>query len=509
MIFVKNPEDIQTLGTVQGFQMGDQKWIFPSRFYAAIICADKEYVDYIPAVIDEIRRILKDRAEPPLGFPLDIRVLSEVIKPRETIPQGISRFLEGCLLGIVLLDGLRPNITYELGVLDGLNRPIIILYSEGAHISAKSLWGKMNQKKTLDVTGIGSRDWERLMDPPLEIDCHLSDLKGQWIKKVPNYINNPELFRKILLEEINKIKKDVLDLAILNTESSKQDIKISIDYYQNKYEESLKLIDKRLMVEPANALLCLAKSVNLIQLNRFSDALSAAEKAININPDFAEAWSNKGIALACLKEYDKAILSFEKALEIKPDLIAAINNKAHALNKLHRNQASVEAYKKAIILSPEDPSLWNDMASVYADLGQYDNAYIAIQKAIEIDPKNPMYWFNKGNALTDLNKIPDAIIAYDKAIELNPKYISPQCNKGILLFNNKEYLAAVHTFDRITEIDKYYGDAWYNKGLALFYLNRKEEAVEAIQTALSIFIKQKEKGRIYADLARSILKKIL
>lgn len=75
----------------------------------------------------------------------------------------ITRLISNCTFGIVCLDGLRPNISFEYGVLHGKQKPVILLREKAAQV---------------DISGF-FRDSPDLKFGPvsLNLDSQFSDVK--------------------------------------------------------------------------------------------------------------------------------------------------------------------------------------------------------------------------------------------------------------------------------------------------------------------------------------------
>jgi hypothetical protein len=93
---------------------------------------------------------------------------------------------------VVVLDGLRPNVTYEYGLLEAHERPVILLKEENATVDVKSLVG---ETVNLAVT-----------TPALNIDSHFSDIKGVNYA-IWNRLNPAGAVRTILQEYKKKKSK--------------------------------------------------------------------------------------------------------------------------------------------------------------------------------------------------------------------------------------------------------------------------------------------------------------
>ncbi len=94
----------------------------------------------------------------------DLRLTPSALESGADQRSQIIDLIEGCSFAVVVLDGLRPNVTYEYGLLEAYGKPIILLKEQSATVDIKSLVG---ESVNLAVTS-----------PALSIDSHFSDIKG-------------------------------------------------------------------------------------------------------------------------------------------------------------------------------------------------------------------------------------------------------------------------------------------------------------------------------------------
>jgi len=94
----------------------------------------------------------------------DLRLTPSALESGADQHSQIVDMIEDCSFAVVVLDGLRPNVTYEYGLLVAQDKPIILLKEESATVDIKSLVG---ETVSLGVTS-----------PVLNPDIHFSDIKG-------------------------------------------------------------------------------------------------------------------------------------------------------------------------------------------------------------------------------------------------------------------------------------------------------------------------------------------
>jgi hypothetical protein len=73
----------------------------------------------------------------------------------------ITNLIQQCDFAIVALDGLRPNVVFEYGLLRALGKPTIVLKEKNARVDIESY----------------SPTFARIMPVELNVDSHLSNIK--------------------------------------------------------------------------------------------------------------------------------------------------------------------------------------------------------------------------------------------------------------------------------------------------------------------------------------------
>ncbi|MCD5425353.1 MAG: hypothetical protein LRZ92_02690, partial [Methanosarcinaceae archaeon] len=153
-----------------------------------IVYPTVQYVGYVDNVIKLIKETMGRIYE------MEVKTLPETIKSQESNFKTILQMIKDCVLGIVILDGLRPNVVLEYGMLLGLEKPIIVLKDKNAEIDIKGLFDNSKSKS-------------KKANIKLNIDKHLSDVKDlhwtcyDW--------KNPNKLKEILENELVKNKEKI------------------------------------------------------------------------------------------------------------------------------------------------------------------------------------------------------------------------------------------------------------------------------------------------------------
>jgi hypothetical protein len=75
----------------------------------------------------------------------------------------ITKLIHDCTFGIVILDGLRPNVVFEYGILHGFERPVILFKEAEARVDMRGFLGDAPDLSLAQVA--------------LDLDKHFSDAK--------------------------------------------------------------------------------------------------------------------------------------------------------------------------------------------------------------------------------------------------------------------------------------------------------------------------------------------
>jgi len=463
------PRELESLVSLKGYK-------------CVILHTDKQYVSYIDNVIHIIREIM--------GNYFEVETLSDAIKPQESIREKILNLLKDCVLGIVILDGLRPNVILEYGALLALGKPVIVLRDENAEIDIKNLDDSL----------------KGISNPKLDIDKHLSDVKDSWCP--PYDWRNPEELRERLENDLKRLKDDIL-AEVGESFSTREIDRLDINNYKRFQDEFIKLAEYVISFTPpeyeqikvidenihhlANESKVRLSSKYYFELGniyeklaKHEEAIGSYDKAIEIDPDNTDAWNNKGTILGELGRHDEALKCFDKILEIDPNCAYAWSNKGIALGKLGRYDEALECHDKAIEINPNYAGAWNGKGTVLEELGRYDEALKCFSKAVRIDQNNANAWYNKGIVLKNSGRYDEALKCYDKAIEVDPDNIYVWNNRGTVLGRLGRHEEALSSFSRAIEIDSNYAHVWSNKGATLKELGRYDEALECFDKVLEI-----------------------
>jgi tetratricopeptide (TPR) repeat protein len=319
-----------------------------------------------------------------------------------------------CSLGLIILDGFRPNVLFEFGYLKAKSKPIIILQSVDAQINLKSLF------RAISDSGLTSTQFRRLCNPKLDVSFHLSDFAGKHVSKMDWKTKDADILHpsRVLLKEIEKRKREIIDETVqvktknLSKTQEKEMLKpiievislyysdnssLPIEHIQNLYSD-IKNIAKAKNLKPPVEIYRMIISIYekiIGSTKNISDAMSCLTNVQQISNDilhsisktnevlFANALMQNGNISLRLFNYSnekdycyKAIRAFEKALNI------------YKIKQMERKVAIGQ----------------NMVGEAYSQLSDIENPLLNCEKAIQA--------FNESLKILTYNEFP---VEYTKA----------------------------------------------------------------------------------------------
>ena len=193
-----------------------------------IVFSSEKHVKYIPPIVDFIRETLRKK-----GF--KVKLLSDETRDISRYADEFVRIADECVFGVVLLDGFRPNVLFEFGILLGLRKPVSVLMSEDAYISVTTLYENCKD------AGLSPAEFGKLKNPKIKLGSSndFSDLLTHILRYNPNtYKEKDEHVSKKLEVSIDKKKSEIKEelkrqLQKPGRDQTKLFAEIAANYFQN------------------------------------------------------------------------------------------------------------------------------------------------------------------------------------------------------------------------------------------------------------------------------------
>ena len=481
-----------------------------------IVFSSKE--EHIENVIDSIEMVIKGE------YDFTVKRLDKEIGSDESQYETILDILKECSFGIVILDGLRPNVMFEYGLLKGLGKPVMVFKEKNASIDVRNFYIDKSENER-----------ERIENPKIDYDKHLSDIKDRNYKEYDK--NNLRDFRQILDDDfvkhrggiINEIRrmmtpkgiiseevlmgeqlnviankiaktaKELIDqdeleidqtVKIIDNLAKEFRVEMPSEYYfslgniysnRQKYEKAIVYYDILLERNPEDSVAYRGKGHVLSHLDRFSEALACIDKALEIDQKDAGAWDIRARMLFELGKLDDAIKSHDKALELDQKEWILWFNKGVSLSFSGMNEEAIECYNKALELNPRDKCVLINKCITLHKIGRFDEELKCIDKGLEIYPMDAEFWKFKSRTFYDLSKFDDVLVCINKALEIEPENYGFLGNKAVTLHKLGRTDDALECIDKALKINQKDAGLWYQKGILTKDFN---EAVKYFDKAL-------------------------
>ncbi len=263
--------------------------------------------------------------------------------------------------------------------------------------------------------------------------------------------------------------------------------------------------------------------IALIEAERFDEGLEASRVAVEQRPDSAGALANVGRALVYLQQLEEAEDHLRRAVQIDPRSTTAHRNLAEALRKQERYAEAVESYRAVLAIDEGFALAYAGMGTALFGERRYVEALDAMATALSLQPELPtaaMLHLHMGRAARELGRLQEAAAHFERATEIEPDNIEPLLDLANLrtrqgrseeadrilqrvreskagdpatlhnvaeaLRTQGQYAEAIATYRTALVIDADFAPAHAGLGIALFQSERYEEALEALQQALTL-----------------------
>lgn len=464
--------------------------------------------------------IVIDCIEAVLGqeFKYEVIRLDKYISSGESQYTEINKIINECSIGVVILDGFRPNILFEYGILNGLKKPCIVLKENNATIDLVGLFKDVGIVKKFD-------------NPIIDMDKQFSDVKDRYYVSYDK--NNPKEIREKLKKEMSNLKQliedEYINMLIPNKEILIHEIKNklarSFQIYEQKsneistelksqynilmidivdiarenkmilpaqfyifiatffkklndYDESLKWIDQC----PEKTLNYYAlKSSVLIRQKEYKKLLTLANEGLIKYNDKETIWHRKAIAHDRLGEEKEAYEAYNQGIKFNDGCSWIHYHYGISLYKQGKAEKALEQFNIAYNMRSSIPeySIW--IAKSLLVLGKPEEGLALFTKILKENPKYPEVWFERGRIELDEKK---ALKYINKSLKLKPNLISASCHKASILSKVGKTKQA---FELIKEVE--IGCSNYNtctrikviKGYLLMKLKKYDKALEEIE----------------------------
>ena len=245
----------------------------------------------------------------------------------------------------------------------------------------------------------------------------------------------------------------------------------------------------------------------------YKQAIREYRTGLKMQPGDINLLNSLGVALAEVNRHREAIDCFSKVLEYKADNHMALVNKGMSCRLIGRDDEAVHCFEKALQctdhLEQASLELYLQLSRLYCMQEQYDNAVVLLNQWQEAKgaPEEFMFFRLMGEACMGAGRNRDAIQALQHSLQLHPRNAESLSMLGLLyVLEGQGAEVGLSLCDRAIGMDETEAEYYYRLASALFHLDRFNEALPAVRSALKIRRNHDRavllRGRIYEGIGR-------
>lgn len=183
-----------------------------------------------------------------------------------------------------------------------------------------------------------------------------------------------------------------------------------------------------------------------------------------------------------IEDHANAVEYFTKAIEIEPTVAEYYLYRGETKRKMGQREGAIEDYGKTIELEPMNSYAYAQRGWVKEMQGDYEGAVDDHDMAIEIDDTYAYSYLYRARAYQLLGRDAEARQDYEKIIVLDTIPENGSCRQYALIELGQPE-DAIEWMKRIVELDKDRPGNYYDLACVYALLDRKSEAVAAMQQA--------------------------
>ncbi len=269
-------------------------------------------------------------------------------------------------------------------------------------------------------------------------------------------------------------------------------------------DEAIAFYDEAIKGDPTNPRFYIEVIDLLVRENQSERAVERAEQATVLDPENDAVWtaaaaaylaegdrlSDRGDDNAANLQYANAAQAARKAININPNNATAL---AYAAGGTIL-QGDPEKYEQAqlfaddaVRIEPNNPIARYYMATVFTYQGRYTEAMEQYQLGLEADPTNPDLHIGLAYNYYGTGSIPDALLSFEDALAVDPDNAEAFDGRAYMYLQLGDTPLAEQNALEATRLNPFMARAQGRLGEAYFQQNNYNDAVEALEAAVSLY----------------------
>lgn len=273
----------------------------------------------------------------------------------------------------------------------------------------------------------------------------------------------------------------------------------------NQRIEAEKRFKKAISIKPNYLELNLDYCNLLIESKKYNDAHLYINQLIKNFPNESKIHYMRGCLLLDLRKYMEAVNDFKYVLNINPDDIDALFNIGVAYFNIGESLLAIQSFSKRLKVTKADIETLRYISNCYYRLNYFEKANEVIDIVIKADNQNSDSWYEKGLIAEKMQDINQAKNSYLKSISLNSSHFDAFWNLSLIVQKENKLNKILFNLDDIINKKDNKIEYFTHKSIIYYFLKDYKKSIENISISISLFYKEKDKGKI--DLYDLLIKK--
>ncbi|MEM7031237.1 MAG: tetratricopeptide repeat protein [Chloroflexota bacterium] len=227
--------------------------------------------------------------------------------------------------------------------------------------------------------------------------------------------------------------------------------------------------------------------VYLLATGRNPNAESYLRLVVAVNPTSSQAHYKLGDFVWQHGSREEAVSIYQNGIAVDDQQSVASNLAQARIHEMAGDpKAAIQAYKNAIALEPRYLDAYQRLGALYSKQGLSSEAIVWLEQAIEIEPNYMWSYLTLGTQYENLSDYQAAQRWFNEATERFPQKSEPLRRLGWLAANQADTEEAQAYFEAAIERQPKSAWAYYDAGKFFYQIERFEEAIIQLETALSL-----------------------
>ena len=171
-----------------------------------------------------------------------------------------------------------------------------------------------------------------------------------------------------------------------------------------------------------------SKGYLLFEQKKYEESVALFAKAIMVKPDYTKAYINLINSYLGLKDYDNAVKITDSALKQAPLNYNLLTTKGYLLSMRQNYTEAIRLYKKSIELNRENTDGYVRLADAYFQMKDYISSVNTLDTGLKYNANDYVLLNNKGYSLFLMGKITEAMECFKSSLSINPDFTTAKVN---------------------------------------------------------------------------------